>query len=520
MRRTSIGVISALAVALCDGRPSFAQSAPVGLTGAPALAKAYDSILDARFERAEAELGVACQTAPREACDVLDVAAMWWTIQLEPESLALDAEFSRRVETAIASAEDWAAREPSRAEAWFYLGAAYGSRVQWRVLRNEKLLAARDGKRIKEALEHALALDPDLEDAHFGIGLYRYYADVAPAAAKVLRWILFLPGGDRKKGLLEILRAHERGELLRGEASYQLHLLYLWYEQQPARALDLLESLRARYPHNPLFLQRIGEVQDVYLHDHPASLKTFRTLLQAARDERVAAPEVAEVRARMGTAEQLDALFETDLAIDHLRAVVDARPEAPHGALARSELQLAAAYDRLGERELALTNYRAALDDAVRDDASGTRERAVAAMKRRPNARTAEAYRLSLEGWRALERGRVEEARSSLTRSLALKPDDPVTRFRYAKLRARSDAAGALAEYEAIIRSRPPIPPTILASSCLEAARLFERSGQRDRAVERYRDTIRIAGSEPHTREAAAQALARLHARSSTQSAR
>ena len=46
------------------------------------------------------------------------------------------------------------------AEAWFYLGAAYGARVQWRVLRQEHLAAARDGKRIKEALEQALALDP------------------------------------------------------------------------------------------------------------------------------------------------------------------------------------------------------------------------------------------------------------------------------------------------------------------------------------------------------------------------
>ena len=29
----------------------------------------------------------------------------------------------------------------------------------------------------------ALAIDPDLHDAWFGIGIYRYYAAVAPAAA-------------------------------------------------------------------------------------------------------------------------------------------------------------------------------------------------------------------------------------------------------------------------------------------------------------------------------------------------
>ena len=106
---------------------------------------------------------------------------------------------------------------------------------------------------------------------------------MAPAAAKFLRWLLLLPGGDRAKGLREMLEARDRGELLAGEADYQLHLLYLWYEQQPARALELLRGLDRRYPANPLFLERIAEVEDVYLHDLPASEAAWRTLLDRAR---------------------------------------------------------------------------------------------------------------------------------------------------------------------------------------------------------------------------------------------
>ena len=59
-------------------------------------------------------------------------------------------------------------REPDRAEAWFYLGAAYGVRVQYHGQRSEYLAAARDGKRIKVSLEKAIALDPGLQDANFG----------------------------------------------------------------------------------------------------------------------------------------------------------------------------------------------------------------------------------------------------------------------------------------------------------------------------------------------------------------
>ena len=87
----------------------------------------------------------------------------------------------------------------------YSMGGAYGARGQWRVLRGQVLSAARDGKRIKDALERSLALDPALLDAYFGIGLYHYYAAVAPTAAKMLRWLLLLPGGDRATGLREMV---------------------------------------------------------------------------------------------------------------------------------------------------------------------------------------------------------------------------------------------------------------------------------------------------------------------------
>jgi hypothetical protein len=161
----------------------------------------YDAIFDARFDEVPQLLARTCPPAPAEACQLLDAVSVWWQIQLDPASVARDAQFQTHIDAALASTEAWTTREPERAEAWFYLGGAYGARAQWRVLRRERLGAARDGKRIKEALERALALDPRLQEAYFGIGLYHYYADVAPAAAKMLRWLLLLPGGDKAEGM-------------------------------------------------------------------------------------------------------------------------------------------------------------------------------------------------------------------------------------------------------------------------------------------------------------------------------
>lgn len=484
----------------------------------PLLGRAYDAVLDARFDDVEPALAEACGPAPPEACDLVRASAVWWRIQLDPFDKSRDAEFERRVDAVIAATTRWAEREPRRAEARFFLGAAYGARVQWRVLRGERLAAARDGKRIKENLERALALDPSLRDAYFGIGMYRYYADLVPTVLKFFRWLLFLPGGDRERGLAEMQKAREEGTLLRGETDFQLHLVYIWYENRVDEALALLDDLRGRYPHNPLFVQAAAEIHEVYRHDRPASLDTWRRLLNLARAGRVALPAASEARARVGIAEALDALHETDYAIEQLRLVTGAAPRAPYGIAARAWLQLGVAQDRLGAREAAVTAYRAALAAAPRDDPERVRPRATEALRRRPDPRGTEAERVSLEGWRQLQRGEVAQAAASLGRAEALRPADPVLRYRIGRLHlAQGRPDEALAAFERVIASRPPAPPVALAASLLEAARLVEPRGDRARALDLYRRAAAVRGGDGDTRRAATRALSRMQGKSGGQ---
>ncbi len=344
-----------------------------GLTAGPQLVRIYDAIFDAQFDQVPALLTQSCgslseTSAPREACELLEVVSLWWQIQLDPKNRVHDDQFRTQADAVITAIEAWTAREPMRGEAWFYLGGAYGARAQWRVLREERLAAARDGKRIKNALEQALALDPTLQDAYFGIGLYHYYADVAPAALRMLRWMLLLPGGDRLEGMREMLRARSEGQLLQSEADYQLHLIYLWYEKQPQRALQLLRGLRDRHPRNPLFVQLIADIQDVYLHDLQAARQTWQTLLEAALSRRVAEPAMAKASAHLGLASVLDRLSEPESALQHLNAVIAMKPLAPYGGLARAQLQLGRTLDHLGRRDEALGAYRAAIESAPAGD--------------------------------------------------------------------------------------------------------------------------------------------------------
>jgi tetratricopeptide (TPR) repeat protein len=479
--------------------------------GEDGLVRVYDQILDARFEKIGAELKRACGLAPQEACDVLDATALWWRIQLDPDSRALDEAFSTSVENAIRTTEAWSERAPDDAEAWFYLGGAYAARVQWRVLREERLAAARDGKRIKDALERAIALNPGLDDAYFGIGLYRYYADVAPTAAKILRFLLLLPGGNKEEGLAQMLRARAQGRLLQGEADYQLHVIYLWYEHQTDRALELLRGLQHRYPDNPLFPIQIAEIQDTYQHDITASLETWRALLTQARADRIHATDIAEVRARLGLARQLDALALTDEAIVHLDRVIAAKPEAPYSSLALAYLRLGEAHDRMNARTDATAAYRMASLSAPSDDRYEIRRQATERLRKAPNAHHTEAFRLSLEGLRKLEQKDSKGAAAALERATALNPRDPVAHYRHGLvLHGRASDAAALEQFSLAIREARLCPAPILGSAYLEGARLHERAGHRDQALSWYRVASTLFGASDETKRAAARAVSRL----------
>src|SRR6478736_2160212 len=98
--------------AWCGGLVLSVAAATVGLVpsqirGVDGLARAYDFILEARFDQVDAELRRACGPAPPEACDVLAATALWWRILLDPLNRALDDEFSTAVDHAIRTTEDW-----------------------------------------------------------------------------------------------------------------------------------------------------------------------------------------------------------------------------------------------------------------------------------------------------------------------------------------------------------------------------------------------------------------------------
>ena len=165
----------------------------------------------------------------------------------------------------------------------------------------------------------------------------------------------------------------------------------------------------------------------------------------------------------------------------------------------------------MGAREEAVAAYSAAVAHVPAGDPHGVRAAVRDAQRTPPAVDAARAYRLSIEGWRAIERKDFVSAERALNESLSLRGSDPVTRYRHAQLRlARGDEAAALRELDVVIAAAPGDAPTFHARACLDAARVIERRGDRDRALALYDRAASVFGAADATRQAAARDATRL----------
>jgi tetratricopeptide (TPR) repeat protein len=194
-----------------------------------------------------------------------------------------------------------------------------------------------------------------------------------------------------------------------------------------------------------------------------------------------------------------------------LQAVIALRPSAPYGSLPLAYLRLGEAYDRMGVRAAAVDAYRAATLALVSPDPYRVKALTSEHLRRAPDAKRAEAYRLSLEGWRRFEHNDVPSAAALMQTSLTLNGSDPVSHYRFGRVQqARKDDAAALAQFEHAIRGARSCPPPILGNAYLEAARVLERLDRRPQALAYYRIAATLFGGAAETHAAASRALARL----------
>lgn len=165
----------------------------------------------------------------------------------------LDA-FERHHHEAVAAAERLLSGDPAQGR--FYLGVARGFRGRVLAAQRRYLRAIPEALGAVKQLELALELDPSLEDAYLGLGMYHYFTDRIPAGAKPFAYLIGAGWGDREKGLAFLQRVAERGGPARMEARSVLSSIYALEARWP-EAETYLRELSRRYPRNPLYRLRL-----------------------------------------------------------------------------------------------------------------------------------------------------------------------------------------------------------------------------------------------------------------------
>jgi hypothetical protein len=229
---------------------------------------------------------------------LIEADILWWNIYCKwserkyntidawshPRPADADDDADLALADKVASLAEAGIAKSDTAEMELYAGLGYASRARLLGLRYEKMPVARAGVQARQHLLRCLQLDPVMADAYLGLGLYNYYVDTLSAMAKILRFFMGIPGGDKREGLRQLEIASTKGELTPLEARFNMAKSLRNYDRDYARADQAAAPLVAEYPRNCIFLLLAGDIEQKLGHTEEAAAR-FRPAVDAPWNE-------------------------------------------------------------------------------------------------------------------------------------------------------------------------------------------------------------------------------------------
>jgi tetratricopeptide (TPR) repeat protein len=269
MRTCRNACIAVLLLCAGSGLPAGAAKLTLPSETPAILEKIYSFDLDGAVEAAKR---MQAERPEHPLGYLLEAEALWWKIWCASAEFKYgmsDARHRAKLEAdqryfqLSAKASSLAEAQIKRhetAEMQFYAGMADAAAARLYGLRWENRNTARSGVRGREHLLRAKALDPSLADAEMGLGLYNYYVDTLSAMARVLRFLMGIPGGSKQEGVRLLEQAIAEGALTSELARFYLAMNLHRYDEQYEKALGVIGPLTEKYPANPIFQLARGDL--------------------------------------------------------------------------------------------------------------------------------------------------------------------------------------------------------------------------------------------------------------------
>ena len=272
-------------------------------------------------------------------------------------------------------------KNPNDTGALYALGIAHGLRANynwlvnksWRESLSDATAARRQHNRITE-------LEPANVDATLVQGLHDYVVGSLPL---VFRMVGFLGGirGDKEKGLQTVENVARHGDRNRVDAQILLCALYR-RENQPMRAVLLIEDLMRHYPRNYLLPLELSQMYSM-AGDGQKALAAVETL---ARAKATHAPGLDRVSWEKIYFQEGTIQFwyrDLDHSLDNLKKVAAAAENLDLNTGAFAYLRIGQIYDMTRRRDEAIFAYKKCIAFAPEADAARESRKYLASPYRR-----------------------------------------------------------------------------------------------------------------------------------------
>ncbi|MBI5209575.1 MAG: tetratricopeptide repeat protein [Elusimicrobia bacterium] len=361
--------------------PSHAVPLSLSAEADKIILQGLDAAYGFDFERAASLFAAVSQGAPEHPAGPFFLASLHWLEFSQNADIpgtidALEPKFNEVMDEAFSRAKKMHEKNRDDPEANFYLGAAYGMKGRWQLLKRQWIRAASNGYKGYKYLQRTIELYPGFYDAYLGLGMYDYYSDTLPTVLKFAANLI--ARGDKQRGLRYIDLTMAKGHYSVTEAKLFLVGVLAGYEKRPQRALEIVQELRHERPNN-LFFIFMEVIARINSKDWFGAIAFGEFLIPRVREVPYTKPHVSLFDLYLGDA-YLGAK-DYDRALETLNRCIEQAPEPRKATVTYCRLRMAQAFDLLGRREEALKCYA---DVKRRPDFFDSQDKAKRGLKRPP----------------------------------------------------------------------------------------------------------------------------------------
>ena len=300
---------------------------------------------------------------------------IWWDIMIDLTSDRHDKAFLKEMDEVVSRSNRMLKRNRDDFDAIFFKGAALGFSGRLRSNRGQWFRAARDGKNAMDYVMKIAERDVNNPDYLFGKGIYDYFSVVIPEKYPVVRpFTIFIPRGNRDRGLETLQRTQQEGYYIKTEAAYFLLQIYFSFENDYRQSLNYIQWLRNEHPGNSFFHAFEGRVYARWGRWSEAE-RIFESVRDLIYQQKHGYSDVIAEQTfyYLARARMVQRDFDQALTyLDELDAVLDPE-EVRQGFGILGLLRRGMVFDARGERQKAIEVYRQVLD---LQDWSGSHNRA------------------------------------------------------------------------------------------------------------------------------------------------